>query len=109
MPGTVNIIAGTEAVGEGAPVLPISKMGALAGARGAAAASVAVVGRGPGSRESFLGVELGLCDELSPLPRRPGSGSRPCLAFFLPLRVIPGPAGSPAGDRPPEVAQTRVT
>lgn len=47
MPGTVNIIAGTEAVGEGAPVLPISKMGALAGARGAAAASVAVWGAAP--------------------------------------------------------------
>lgn len=109
MPGTVNIIAGTEAVGEGASLLPISKMGALARVRGAAAASVAVGGRGPGSRESSLGVELGLCAELSPLPGRPGSGSRPCLPFVLALRVIPGPAGSPAGDRPPEVAQTRVT
>lgn len=63
-----------------------------------AAVRCAAPARGRASRGRSGRLGLGPRAEASPLLARLGSGSCPCLAFVLPFRVIPGPAGSPARD-----------
>lgn len=63
-----------------------------------AAVRWAAPARGRASRGRSGRLGLGPRAEASPLLARLGSGSGPCLAFVLPFRVIPGPAGSPARD-----------